>query len=86
MSAKAVKADLYDEVIAITQEYLGPAAERFVTRQIETHLGKKPSELTPDDIAKLTDWIKVAIALLTEDGKMVQDYTASLMALAKSKK
>ena len=76
---------LYDEVVDLTKSYLGPAAERFITRQIKTHLNKKPEELSPEDLAKLADWIKVAIALLTEDAKIVQDYTNSLLKLAKKK-
>lgn len=76
---------LYNEVVNLTKSYLGPAAERFITRQIKTHLNKKPEELSPEDLAKLADWIKVAIALLTEDAKIVQDYTDSLLNLAKKK-
>lgn len=74
---------LYKEVVDITTSYLGPAAERFITRQIKTHLNKEPDELSPKDLEKLVDWIKVAIALLTEDGKMVQDYANSLLKLAR---
>jgi len=74
---------LYHEVVALTQSYLGPAAERFITRQIKMHLHKDPDELSPKDLAKLADWIKVAIALLTEDSKIVQSYTNSLLKLAK---
>lgn len=79
------KAQLYNEVVDITTSYLGPAAERFITRQIKTHLNKDPSELNPEDLAKLVDWVKVAIALLTEDSKTVQDYTNSLLQLAQKK-
>lgn len=77
------KTKLYREVVDITTSYLGPSAERFITRQIKTHLGKDPDELSPDDLAKLVDWIKIAIALLTEDDKMVQDYGKSLLKLAR---
>ena len=76
---------LYNEVVDLTKSYLGPAAERFITRQIKTHLNKNPEELSPEDLAKLADWIKVAIALLTEDAQIVQDYTSSLLKLAKKK-
>lgn len=79
------KTQLYREVVDITTSYLGPAAERFITRQIKTHLGKDPDELSPEDLAKLVDWVKVAIALLTEDSKTVQDYTNSLLELARRK-
>lgn len=78
------KTTLYKQVLSITTDYLGPAADRFITRQIETHLKKSPDDLTKDDIEKLTEWVKVAIALLTEDSQMVEDFTASLMKLANS--
>lgn len=77
--------NLYREVVGVTTLYLGPAAERFITRQIKNHLNKDPDDLNPKDLAKLVDWLKVAIALLTEDGKMVQDYTNSLLKLARRK-
>ena len=79
------KTKLYQEVVDLTKSYLGPAAERFITRQIKTHLNKDPDELSPQDLAKLADWIKVAIALLTEDSQIVQNYTNSLLKLAKKK-
>ncbi len=74
---------LYKQVVKITQDYLGPAAERFVTRQIETHLQKQPEDLTKKDLVQLVDWLKIAIALLTEDGKMVDDFANSLLKLGK---
>ncbi len=74
---------LYDEVVKITQEYLGPAAERFISRQIQSHLNKKPENITKQDIPALTNWVKIAISLLTEDTAMVDSYTQSLLRLAK---
>lgn len=78
----AAQTNLYQQVVKVTQDYLGPAAERFVTRQIQTHLHKQPEQLTENDLAGLVDWIKVAIALLTEDGKMVDDFTNALLRLS----
>jgi len=80
-----VEGELYNKVVDVTTGYLGPAAEKFITRQIQAHLGKNPSELTKEDIAKLTDWVKVAIAILTEDAKMVDDFTKALLELAETK-
>ena len=73
---------LYDEVIAVTDDYLGPAAERFVARQITTHLHKSPEKLTRTDLRKLIDWIKLAISLLTDDVEAVDKYIDSLTRLA----
>lgn len=75
--------NLYDELLQTTEDYLGPASERFIARQIETHLHKKPQNLTGADLIKLVEWIKLSVALLTEDPKMVDDFSRSLTNLAK---
>jgi hypothetical protein len=74
---------LYSQVVAITTTYLGPAAERFIARQIQIHLNKNPEDLNKKDLEQLVDWIKIAIALLTEDGRVVDDYSKSLLKLTK---
>ena len=63
---------LYDQVVGITQEYLGPAADRFISRLIDAHFQKTPQQLGPKDIPQLSEWIKVSLGLLT-DNKMVVD-------------
>lgn len=75
---------LYEQIVHITEEYLGPAAKRFINRQIEFHLEKKPTEVTPQDITKLAEWGKVSLGLLTEDKNMVDDFEHKMMALAPS--
>ena len=76
------KSSLYHEIVDITYDYLGPAAERFVAREIETHLKKKPENLDKEDILILLDWSKLAIALLTDDKQMVDDYSQRLLVIA----
>ena len=71
----------YDEVLDITTEYLGPAAKRFVDRQILSHLDKTPLNLSPEDMPVLVDWIKVSVALLTDDRKLVNKYIDQLLTL-----
>jgi len=75
---------IYDQVVLITHSYLGPAANRFVARQVENHLHKKPGNLSPEDLLSLTDWIRVAVSLLTEDSDLVDEYIAELRKLAHS--
>ncbi|HUB93832.1 MAG TPA: hypothetical protein VMB52_04995 [Verrucomicrobiae bacterium] len=74
-------ATLYSEVVRITYDYLGPAADRFVTRQIRSHLGKSPDELRKGDLKELISWIKVAVALLTDDEKLIKRYISDLRRL-----
>jgi hypothetical protein len=76
---------LYNDIVAITSDYLGPAAQRFIDRQISNHLNKPPDQLTRRDIKKLVDWSRVAIALLTDDKQIVNDYTESLLKIAAEK-
>lgn len=72
---------LYTEVVDITYDYLGPAADRFVNRQIRNHLNKTPDQLAKEDLKELIDWIKVAMSLLTEDEKLLKKYIKDLKRL-----
>jgi hypothetical protein len=72
---------LYAEVVSITEQYLGPAAPRFITRQIAFHLGKDPHQLNHQDIPKLVEWTRVTLAMLTEDKDIVEEYACRVSAL-----
>lgn len=72
----------YRRVVRVTHMYLGPAADRFIIRQVQNHLHKDPQELSYDDLNQLIDWIRVAVSLLTEDSALVEEYIHRLEALA----
>lgn len=74
--------ELYRQVTEITEEYLGPAAERFIARQISFHLHKSPKDLTAEDLPKLVEWARVTLGLLTEDKRMIAEYTRKIERLA----
>ena len=74
--------NLYASVVKITEDYLGPAAKRFVDRQITNHLGKDPELLAVKDLPVLIDWSKVAVALLTEDTRLIEEFGARLRRLS----
>lgn len=78
----AAPAGLYEQVLRVTHVYLGPAADRFIARQVRNHLHKSPEDITKADLEKLIDWIRVAVALLTEDSEIVEEYTQQLERLA----
>lgn len=77
---------LYDDVVAITYDYLGPAADRFVVRQIRNHLQKDPGQLQRKDLRQLIDWIQLAMRLISNDSHVIDRYMADLESLAQSKK
>lgn len=61
----------YSQLIVVVSDYLGPASERFVNRQIEIHLEKNPEDLTKEDIKKLAEWIRAPLSFLTNDKTVV---------------
>lgn len=71
------------EVLQVMHAYLGPATERFLDRQIRAHLKKDPQELDRKDIVALAGWLKVSLALLTDDKKQLDEFSQSLSQLAK---
>jgi hypothetical protein len=74
----------YNRVVQVTHVYLGPAADRFIARQVENHLHKPPEKLTQADLLSLIDWIKVVVSLITEDAEIVEEYIAQLQMLAET--
>lgn len=75
------KNSLYKKLVNVTSDYLGPAAERFIDRQIHNHLHKNPDDLTKSDLIKLEDWIRGAVSLLTDNREVVERYMHQLNSL-----
>lgn len=73
---------LLGQVIGVTENYLGPASERFIHRLIRFHLDKEPEQLSKQDLAKLAEWVKVSLGLLTNDKKLVDDCEKNILKLA----
>ena len=71
------------QLVRITQEYLGPAAERFIDRLVDAHLHKAPAELSANDIPQLSEWIKVSLGLLTNDKNLIDECQKRILKLAK---
>jgi hypothetical protein len=72
---------VYDQVVRVTHVYLGPAADRFIARQVENHLHKSPEELSQSDLLSLIDWIRVVVSLLTDNGEIIEEYVGELQKL-----
>jgi hypothetical protein len=73
---------VYQQVLLITEDYLGPASGRFLDRQISFHLGKNPQELTEADVPKLAEWLKVAIEVLTASQQLVDEFDARIRQIS----
>lgn len=81
-AAQSVSTALYDEAVKICEEYLGPAGERFLRRQISTHLGIAPELLTKRNLPKLANWSSMAFSILTNDTHDVEAFTRDLLSLS----
>jgi hypothetical protein len=77
---------LYYRAVQVTEEYLGPAGERFLRRQIEAHLKIKPEDLEQKNLTKLIKWSSIAFALLTNNQKDIDAFTNDLKALAQNRR
>lgn len=80
----AISKSLYQQAITVSAEYLGPSAERFISRQVTNHLRKDPAKLTKRDIPELTKWVKITFSLLTNDQELVEAFVQDLESLATS--
>ena len=72
---------LYKKTVQVTEEYLGPAGERFIRRQISTHLNIEPESLDKHNLSQLIDWSSIAFALVTNNSRDVDAFTQDLRAL-----
>ncbi len=78
----AVMATYYEQLITVTQDYLGPASKRFIDRQISFHFNNKSSEsLTKEDMSKLADSVRISLGLLTQDKDMVSQAEKRIRAI-----
>jgi hypothetical protein len=73
---------VYDQLLAVTHVYLGPAADRFINRQIENHLHKDPKNITRADLSTMVDWIRTVVSLISDDTEVIEEYVAELHKLA----
>ena len=71
----------YNKVLEITREYLGPATERFLHRQITTHFQKTPEQLSKGDIPALAIRIRSGLLVLTNDETVVDEVYGRITAL-----
>jgi len=73
----------YQQVVRATEEFLGPAAERFVNRQIEFRLGKTPETIDKDDIPRLKETLGIALRVLVKDEAIVDQAMHKFDVIAK---
>jgi hypothetical protein len=63
----------YQRILRVIDDYLGPASERFLSRQIKSHLHKNPENLQKSDIPNLAIRIRSGLLVLTRDENIVEE-------------
>lgn len=71
----------YNKILKITEDYLGPAADRFLNRQINTHLQKSPNEITKSDVHMVAVLIRSRLVVLTHNQRTVDEAFKRLKSL-----
>jgi len=71
---------LYDQVVDVARVYLGPAAEKFVTRQIRTHLNIESAQLGKQHLDELAHWCNISGALAMNEDK-AKEFSNKVKAL-----
>lgn len=47
---------LYDDIVTVAKDYMGPTAARFVDRQLSGHLKMEPYQLNRHHLEELAKW------------------------------
>ena len=63
---------LYAQVVDVSKPYLGPAAERFISRQCTAHLKIEPTAIIRGDLANLSKWVRSSGALVMDERKATE--------------
>jgi len=61
------KSHVDQQLLSILEQYVGPTAQRFLERHTESHLHKPANKLVPDDLPELITWIKLSMAVISDD-------------------
>lgn len=72
---------LYEDVVNLAKGYMGPAAKKFIDRQISGHLDVEASQLAGSHLDELAKWCYTSGKLLMDDAK-AQELSTKVKALA----
>jgi hypothetical protein len=73
--------NLYDQVLKVATAYLGPAAEKFLQRQIKSHLKlSTPQALSPQTLPELARWCEISGALIMDKAK-AEEFSKKVKAI-----
>jgi hypothetical protein len=71
---------LYDEVVEVAKTYIGPVAERFVARQVTSHLNLTVERLEAQHLEELGKWCYLSGRLIMEEAR-AQEFAGRVKGL-----
>jgi len=71
---------LSQKIITLSTDYLGPASERFINRQVVQHLKKDLDTLDLADLQDLSHWVNVSAGLLIDKAR-AQELASKITSL-----
>lgn len=75
---------LYNQIVKITEDYIGPAAKQFIDNHIQNHFAISPSNLSYKDMPELIEWIKISMSYLTSNTALIEDYVQRLSDISQT--
>lgn len=75
---------LYVDITKIAEDYFGPAAPRLISRIATSRLNKDPKYITGKDLPELITWIKLTLAMITEETETINEFVFRLNELSYS--
>ena len=73
---------LYDNTVTIAKEYIGPAGQQFIDRQLTTHLNLTPADLNSSNLIELSKWCFTSGRLII-DSEQAKEFQERIVSLAK---
>ncbi len=71
---------LYDNILNVARPYLGPAAEKFISRQIGQHLSIDAQKIASQQLDELAKWCLISGKLIMDESK-AQEFSQKVKAL-----
>lgn len=71
---------LYDNVLNVARPYLGPATEKFISRQIDQHLNTVAQNIATQQLEELANWCLISGKLVMDESK-AQELSQKVKAL-----
>ena len=71
---------LYDEVVTVAKDYMGPTAEWFMSRQLNGHLNIEPHQLTRNDLEDPVMWCYTSAKLIMREER-AREFSSRIEAL-----